>query len=113
MINKAKLNTIERDLVEGLEELVHDLKSGAPIEKKYTCRRVVLDIGPKTRKAKDVKSTRNLLNASQAIFAQFLGVSVKAVRKWESGQTPSEMASRFMDEIRRNPEYWRSACGSP
>jgi DNA-binding transcriptional regulator YiaG len=107
MIDKTKLNSVERDLVEGLEEFVHDLKNGAPIEKKYTCRGVVLDIELKTRKAKDVKSTRKLLNASQAIFAQFLGVSVKAVRKWEGGQAPSEMASRFMDEIRRNPEYWR------
>jgi HTH-type transcriptional regulator/antitoxin HigA len=49
---------------------------------------------------------RKVLNASQALFAQFLGVSVKAVRKWESGQAPSEMACRFMDEIRRNPKYW-------
>jgi putative transcriptional regulator len=106
MIDKTKLNSVERDLVEGLEEFVSDLKSGTPIEKKYTCRRIILDLEPQAYTAKDVKSTRKLLNASQALFAQFLGVSVKAVRKWESGQAPSEMACRFMDEIRRNPEYW-------
>jgi DNA-binding transcriptional regulator YiaG len=28
-------------------------------------------------------------------------------REWEQGKTPSDIASRFMDEIQRNPEYWR------
>jgi hypothetical protein len=28
---------VERDLIDGLEEFVRDLKSDAPIEKKYTC----------------------------------------------------------------------------
>ncbi len=106
MIDKTKLNSVEQDLVDGLEEFVNDLKTGAPIEKKYTCHRVILDLEPQIYMAKDVKSTRKLLNASQSLFAQFLGVSVKAVRKWEGGQTPSEIACRFMDEIRRNPEYW-------
>ena len=47
-------------------------------------------------------------SVSQRIFAQFLGVSVDAVQSWEGGvNTPSDMACRFMDEIRFNPEYWR------
>ena len=46
MIDKTKLNSVERDLVAGLEEFVADLKSGTPIEKKYTCRRVILDLEP-------------------------------------------------------------------
>jgi hypothetical protein len=30
------------------------------------------------------------------------------VQAWESGvNTPSDMACRFMDEIRHNPEYWQ------
>jgi len=41
------------------------------------------------------------------LFAHFLGVSVKTVRSWEQGKTPSDIASRFMDEIRHNPNYWR------
>jgi DNA-binding transcriptional regulator YiaG len=108
MIRKSKLNTVERDLVEGLEGFLADLKSDAPIEKKYTCRRVILDLEPHTYTADQVRATRRLLNASQELFAQFLGVSVNAVRKWESGTPPSDMACRFMDEIRRNPEYWRT-----
>jgi DNA-binding transcriptional regulator YiaG len=55
-----------------------------------------------------VKKTRDLLSVSQNIFAPFLGVSVNAVQAWERGtNTPSHMASRFMDEIRHNPLYWR------
>jgi DNA-binding transcriptional regulator YiaG len=107
MIKKAKLNAVERDLVEGLEGFLADLKSGAPIEKKYTCRRVILDLEPHTYTADQVRATRRLLNASQELFAQFLGVSVNAVRKWETGKPASDIACRFMDEIRRNPEYWR------
>jgi len=54
-----------------------------------------------------VRRTRGLLRASQAVFARFLGVSVKTVRAWEQGfNVPSDMACRFMDEIRRDPSYW-------
>jgi putative transcriptional regulator len=102
-----KLNNIERDLIEGLEEFVADLKSDASIAKKYTCRRVVLDLIPHAYTAELVRATRLQLKASQQIFARFLGVSVKTVRAWEQGKTPSDMACRFMDEIQRNPEYWR------
>jgi DNA-binding transcriptional regulator YiaG len=108
MIAKNKLNAVERDLVEGLEGFLADLKSGASIEKKYTTRRVVLDLEPHAYTAEQVRAVRKLLNASQSVFAQFLGVSVKAVRKWESGSTPGDMACRFLDEIRRNPNYWRA-----
>jgi DNA-binding transcriptional regulator YiaG len=105
-MTKRKLNNVERDLVQGLETFLADLKSDAPIERKYTCRRVILDLKLQTYTAEQVKATRQLLNASQVLFAQFLGVSVNAVRKWESGKAPNDMACRFMDEIRRNPEYW-------
>ena len=107
-MDKSKLNNVERDLVEGLEGFVSHLKSAEPIEKKYTCRRVVLDLDPQAYTAAQVKATRRLLNASQELFAQFLGVSVKAVRSWEGGKPPSDMACRFMDEIQRNPGYWQN-----
>jgi putative transcriptional regulator len=108
MIDKSNLNSIEKDLVDGLEGFLDDLKSDNSLEKKYTCRRVVLDLAPHAYSADEVKAVRRLLNASQVLFAQFLGVSVKAVRKWESGKAPGDMACRFMDEIQRNPEYWRT-----
>jgi len=107
IIDKSKLNAVERDLVDGMEGFLADLRSEAPLTEKYTCRRVVLDLQPRAYGAKEAKATRLLLKASQALFAQFLGVSVKTVRAWEQGKTPSDMACRFMDEIQRNPDYWR------
>jgi putative transcriptional regulator len=108
MLDKSKLTEIERDLVEGLEGFVKDLKSNKRIPDKYTCRRMVLDLQPQPYTATQVQSTRKLLRVSQALFAQFLGVSPKTVRSWEQGKTPpKDIACRFMDEIQRNPEYWR------
>lgn len=106
-MDRSKLSGLERDLVEGMEEFLNDLKSDAPIGGKYTCRRVVLELQPRSYSPTRVKATRKLLRASQTLFAQFLGVSPKTVRAWEQGKTPSDMACRFMDEIHRNPEYWR------
>lgn len=106
-IDRSTLNSVERDLIDGLEGFLGDLKSDAPIEKKYTCRRIVLELELRQHTSEQIKNTRKQLNASQALFAQFLGVSVKTVRAWEQGKTLSDMACRFIDEIDRNPEYWR------
>ena len=90
-----------------LKELAEALQSGARLSDQFTCRKVVLDLPATPYDAKLVKETRRLLGASQAVFAQLLGVSVKTVCAWEQGEnTPSDMACRFMDEIRHNPPYW-------
>jgi len=108
-MDKSKLNSVEQDLVEGLEGFAEDLKADAAIPEKYTCRRVVLDLQPHTFTADQVKATRKQLKASQALFAQFLGVSPRTIAAWERGaKTPKDVACRFMDEIQRNPEYWRN-----
>ena len=41
-MSKRKMNNVERDLVEGLEEFRGDLKSGRSIKKKYKVCRVNL-----------------------------------------------------------------------
>ncbi|MGO8748680.1 MAG: hypothetical protein ACLQNE_22140 [Thermoguttaceae bacterium] len=63
-MGKEKLNAIERDLIEGLGGFLEDLKSGVEIKKKYTVRRVVLDLEPQPYSAEQVKAVRTLLNAS-------------------------------------------------
>lgn len=74
---------------------------------RFTRRTVRLKLRPATYDPKLVRRTRKLLGASQAVFAQFLGVSHRTVRSWERGEnTPSGTAARFMDEIRRDPRYW-------
>lgn len=105
-MKKAKLTDIERDLIEGLEGLAHDLKGNDELPDKYTFRRLVLDLDPQMYGPDEVRATRKLLKASQSLFAQFLGVSPKTVRAWEQGKKVSDLASRFMDEIQRNPDYW-------
>ena len=103
----AKTNGVERDLVAGMEAFLEALQSDEPLEKLFTCRRVALDLAPHAYTKELVRETRQLLNVSQALFAQFLGVSVKTVRAWEQGKSPNDIACRFMDEIQHDPEYWR------
>jgi putative transcriptional regulator len=69
---------------------------------------VDLDLKPGVYNGKKVKETRKMLGASQTVFAQFLGVSVRSVRAWEAGRKgPLDSVARFMDEIRHNPEIFR------
>lgn len=100
--------SVGKRIIEGLKEFAEALENDEPIAEKFTCRKVTLDLLPVNYDPKAVKSTRKLLAASQGVFAQFLGVSVKTVCAWEQGRiAPSDMACRFLDEIGRNPEYWR------
>jgi putative transcriptional regulator len=107
-IDKSKLNFVERSLIDGLEEFVGDLKKGKAIPEKYTCRSVVLDLSPRPLVPEQIKSIRKLLHASQAFFAQLIGVSPRTIAAWECGaKKPRDVALRFMSEIQNDPEYWR------
>ena len=73
---------------------------------------MVLDLLPMPYGPALVKRTRAILSVSQGIFAQFLGVSVNTVQAWERGiNVPKDVACRFMDEIRHNPDYSAQAPG--
>jgi DNA-binding transcriptional regulator YiaG len=99
------------EILGALTEFRDALKGGGATEK-LTIRTMELDLQPHAYTADDVKRTRALLNASQGVFAQLLGVSVKTVRSWESGdREPCTMARRFLDEIRTAPDYWRARLG--
>lgn len=93
----------------GLKELADALESDPQsIPRKFTCHRIRLKLSPTTYNANLVKRTRATLGASQAVFAQFLGVSVQTVRAWEQGiNIPQDAAARLMDEIRHDPPYWQ------
>ncbi|MEX0677169.1 MAG: helix-turn-helix domain-containing protein [Pirellulales bacterium] len=100
---------IAREMIDGLNELADAMKRGEDISRKFNVRQVALRIKPAKYTPALVKKTRKTLNASQALFARFLGVAPTTVRAWERGaNTPSEMAARFMDEIRHDPRYWKS-----
>lgn len=96
-----------RKIVDRLKNFAETLERSESITDKFTCRTIKLNLEPAPYDADSVKETRKLLGASQAIFAQFLGVSVKTIHDWEQNRkTPRDVACRLMDEIRRDPEYW-------
>jgi putative transcriptional regulator len=107
MNNEATLSPLGAEMVAGLSAFCDALEAGVPIETRHTVRTVSLDLRSKPYAADDVKRLRNSLGASQAIFAMFLGVSVKTLRSWEQGTRPvPTIACRFMDEIADNRDLW-------
>ena len=101
-------DSVGAKIIEGLREFTEALEKDESITERFTCRTVMLDLLPMTYGPEAVRATRRLLRASQGIFAQFLGVSPKSVSAWEQGvNPPSEIACRFMNEIQRNPDFWR------
>jgi putative transcriptional regulator len=100
--------SLGQTIADRLNEFADTLASGEEVCAKFTCRKVVLKLEPKAYSPALVKKTRAVLSVSQGIFAQFIGVSVDTVQSWESGvNSPSDMACRFMDEIRTSPKFWR------
>jgi putative transcriptional regulator len=103
---ETKDTSIESEILEALGEFTDALEK-EEVAKRFTCRQIKLDLKPTSYGPELVKTTRRLLKVSQTLFARFLGISPKTVRSWEQGiNTPSPIACRFMDEIRRSPDYW-------
>jgi putative transcriptional regulator len=96
------------EILEALEEVREALKSGDPLEERFTVRSFRFDFSARDYRPDDVRSVRRLLGLSQPLFADFLGVDASTVRSWEQGtRPPSSIARRFMDEINADPGYWR------
>lgn len=106
--SKFSEKSIGKELVARLKRFT-DKMSDSEKGPAFNCKTVRLNLELIPYDSKHVKETRILLNVSQPIFAQFLGVSVSAIRDWEQGlKTPNGPVCRLMDEIRNNPGYWRS-----
>jgi len=102
------MSKMGKKILNRLDAFVSALEKGQDLGKQFTCRRIELNIIPEKYNPKKVKNTREVLGLSQALFAQFLGVSPKTVAAWECGaKTPQDIACRFMDEIRHEPDYWK------
>lgn len=100
--------TVKDRVLQRLQGFTESLESQAPIGKKFTIRQIELVLEPTHYSAEMVKEVRAILSVSQAVFARFLGVSLKTVNSWEQGKKPPrDIACRFMDEIKAKPEYWR------
>ena len=104
----ARRSSVGAEILEALEEIRDALKSGEPLERRFTVRSYRFDFAARDYGPDDVRSVRQLLGLSQPLFADFLGVDASTVRSWEQGtRPPSTIARRFMDEVTVNPEYWR------
>jgi putative transcriptional regulator len=112
MSEDKQLSPLGAEMVAGMSAFCDAIESGKPIEKQFTVRTVRLDLRPKPYGPEDVKRVRSLLNASQALLAGFLGVSVKTLRSWEQGARPvPTIACRYMDDIIAYPDLWRQRLG--
>jgi putative transcriptional regulator len=102
------LSPVGTKIVAAFEEAIEAMRSGEPLEKRFTVRTYRVDVTPHEYGPDDVRRVRGLLGMSQALFARFLGVDENTVRSWEQGnRPPSAIARRFMDEIENDPDYWR------
>jgi len=109
MNEDKKLSPLGAEMVAGLSSLCDAIESGESVEKRFTIRSVSLDLKSKPYGPEDVRHVRRLLNASQALLAEFLGVSVKTVRSWEQGTRPvPKIACRYLDDIIANPQIWKA-----
>jgi putative transcriptional regulator len=60
---------------------------------------------PDPLRPKEIVGIRSSLNASQAVFASYLGVSKAAVVAWEYGQRkPSGATRKLLSIARKNPQ---------
>ena len=81
-------NSLGEKLQRRLGAFAAALENHESVSERFTCRTIKLQLEPRSYGPRQVKGTRKLLGVSQAIFAQFLGVSVKAVSAWEQAEEP-------------------------
>jgi len=107
-VSEGKLSSRGARIVKALNQLSDDLAAGTPLETKYTVRQVRVIPKPSLYPPTRVRAVRELLGASQEVFAQLLAVSPMTVRSWEQGsRQPSPIARRFLDEIEMAPGHFR------
>ena len=84
--------------------LVHSVQQGvAAIKSKKTLRTSRIE-APTPLDPKQIAEIRSSLNASQGVFASYLGVSKAAVVAWEYGvRQPSGAALKLLSIARKNP----------
>ena len=103
-VGKEVLGRLQR-----FTEQIRTLNGPDELPQVLTVRKVKLDLKPRAFKAAEIKAIRDKLRVSQAVFADFLGVSVSTVRDWEQGASVVQgPACRIMEEMLRDIEAWRN-----
>src|SRR6476469_5018149 len=86
-----------REIIASLSEALEVLRSGQPLESRFTVRTFEVPDAPTKYGPDKVKATRALVGVSQSIFAGMLGVSTILVQSWERGvRTPALWARRLL-----------------
>ena len=89
------------------EELKESLEQGLQHARgeRTDLRTTVLPKPPQKLTSKEIVALREQLKQSQAVFARFLNVSVKAVQAWEAGtRNPSGAALKLLSIARKDPQ---------
>lgn len=108
MSQEEPLSPLGRAMVEGLSAFAETLDSGEPVERRFTVRTVRLVLEDRPYEGADVRRVRDSLGASQPLFANFLGVSVKTLRSWEQGLRPvPRIACRYLDDVMAHPSLFK------
>jgi DNA-binding transcriptional regulator YiaG len=90
---EGKLSSRGARIVKALNQFADDLAAGTPIETKYTVRQVRVIPKPAHYSPAQVCALRELIGASQEVFAQLLAVNPVTIRSWEQGlRQPSPIA---------------------
>ncbi|MBQ1609068.1 MAG: helix-turn-helix domain-containing protein [Lachnospiraceae bacterium] len=94
------MSALFEDLKEGLQEAI-DYERG-----KGSAKRTTYVIDPVKKYSNvDIKKIRNRAGMTQAVFADYLGVSPKTIEAWELGRThPTGPANRLLDILAQNKQ---------
>jgi putative transcriptional regulator len=104
----AKPPTNGSRILSAITEATEILRTEGLQSKRLTVRTYKLPEAPPIYRPEDVKRVRELLGASQAVLAGFLGVDINTLRSWEQGKRPPQpIACRFLFEIESDVAKWR------
>lgn len=110
MKNNEADKAVGRELAERLRRFTEQLGAidkAAQLPGILTVRTVKRNLQPRAFAADEVKQVRNALRVSQAVFANFLGISVATLRDWEQGvNKPTGPMCRLLEEILRDVPAW-------
>lgn len=97
----SKEQTFYEDLMEALQDGIE----WAQGKKTLRTSTISLPEPPPTYTAEDIRDVRSRIGMSQALFAKYLGVSLRTLQGWEQGvRSPSPPTARLIQVIGANPE---------
>ena len=92
---------VYEDIKRGLEQAIEYEKGN------LRAKSTTIEILPlETFTSQEIKAIRTRTGMTQALFAKYMGVSIKTVEAWEAGKNqPEGAARRLLALTRENPEF--------